>query len=64
MVVLRLPLCSTISSSTPVTVTVWAVSQLEVVKVNDAGVTVAADGVPEATAMLTLWVGWVSSTTV
>ena len=45
------------------TVTVWAVLQFVGVKVNDAGVTVAADGVSEATAMLTLAVGWELSIT-
>ena len=57
-------------SSTPVTVTVCLVFQLEAVKVKVAGLTVAAAGTPErildrsARIMLTRASGWVSSITV
>ena len=51
------PVLST-SSFTPVTVTVWTVFQLLVVKVNVAELTVAAAVLPEVTAISTLAVGW------
>ena len=51
-------------SSTPVTVTVWVVSQLELVNVNWAGDTVASPVSGLATSMTTLLVGWASRTTV
>ena len=58
MVTLRAsPVLST-SSFTPVTVTVWTVFQLLVVKVNVAELTVAAAVLPEVTAISTLAVGW------
>ena len=53
-------------SSTAVTVTVWAVSQLVGVKVSDAGLTVAPDGLVllETGPMTTLDAGSVFSTIV
>ena len=60
---LRLPLWSTLSS-TPVTVTVWVVFQLDLVKVKVAGLTVAAAGAPDWTLIFTCDVGRASSTTV
>ena len=62
MVAVRLPVWSVLSS-TPVTVTVWAMFQLPVVKVKVAGFTVAA-AISEATTISTLADGRVSSTTV
>ena len=52
------------SSSTPVTVTVWAVFQLSAVKVSDAGETVATAVSPLATATVTSPLGWEASFTV
>ena len=63
MVALRSLFWST-PSSTPVTVTVWAVFQLMVVKVSIAGLTVAAAGALEVTTTVTLAVGLASSTIV
>jgi len=55
---------SVAESSTPVTVTVWAVSQLELVNVSAAGATVASPVSPDDTFMTTSLVGWALSTTV
>ena len=63
MVTLRSLLWST-SSSTPVTVTVCAVSQVVVVKVKVAGLTVATVTVSEDTVMATLSAGLLFSTIV
>ena len=51
-------------SSTPVTVTVWAVFQFELVNVNWAGDTVASPVLADVTDMTTSEEGWVLSTTV
>ena len=58
-----LPPWSTLSCA-PVTVTVWAVFQLDGVKVKVAGLTVAAPVSPDSTAMVTSALGRLSSTTV
>ena len=63
MVALRLPVWSTLSS-TPVTVTVCAVFQLEVLNVNEEGLTVATVVLLDVTATLTLAEGWLASFTV
>ena len=63
MVTLRSLSWST-SSSTPVTVTVCPVFQLEAVKVKVVGLTVAAPVSPDSTAMVTSAVGRLSSITV
>ena len=63
MVTLRSLSWST-SSSTPVTVTVCSVFQLDGVKVKVAGLTVAAPVSPDSTAMVTSAVGRLSSITV
>ena len=55
---------STALSSTPVAVTVWAVSQFELVNVNWAGDTVASPVLADVTDMTTSEEGWVLSTTV
>ena len=55
---------SLIVSSTPVTVTVWAVSQFDVVNVSDATDTVASPVSPEETSNTTSDVGWALRTTV
>ena len=55
---------STAVSSTPVTVTVWPVSQLLAVNVNWAGDTVASPVSTDVTEMTTSEDGWVLSTTV
>ncbi len=54
---------STAVSSTPVTVTVWAVFQLELVNVNWAGDTVASPVSFDVALMTTSEDGWVLSTT-
>ena len=63
MVMLRLPFWSTLSS-TPVTVTVCPVFQLDGVKVKVAGLTVAAAGARDRTLISTLVDGWISNATV
>ena len=55
---------STIASSTPVTVTLWATFQLPVVKVSKAGPAVASPGSEAVIENTTSEVGWRSSTTV
>ena len=55
---------STRSSSTPVTVIVWAVSQFAAVNVRVAGEIVISPVSEEATVMTTSEVGWASKTTV
>ena len=62
MVALRLPVWSTLSS-TPVTVTVCAMFQLDEVKVNVVGLTVAAAPSGMAATNLTFAVGWLVSAT-
>ena len=56
MAMVRLLICW-VASSTAVTVTAWAVFQLDGVKVNLAGLTVAAAGLPETIAISTSAVG-------
>ena len=51
-------------SSTPVTVTVWAVFQFELVNVNWAGDTAASPVSPDVALMTTSEDGWVLSATV
>ena len=63
MVALRLLIWSTLSS-TPVTVTVCPVAQLEAVKVSVAGLTVTAVTSSEATVMRTSPAGALPSVTV
>ena len=63
MVTLR-SLSWSLLSSTPVTVTVCSVFQLEAVKVKVAGLNVAAPVSPDSTAMVTSAVGRLSSITV
>ena len=55
---------STRSSFTPVTVTVWAMSQFADVKVRVDGETVASPVSPEVTSITTSVAGWASNTTV
>ena len=59
-----LALPSSKSSSTPVTVTVWAVSQLAGVKVRVVGVVLASPVSSLLTVSTTLEVGWALRTTV
>ena len=63
MVIVMFWSLSSMSSSTPVTVTVWAVFQVTSVNVNVAGDTVASPVSPDTTANTTLEVGLVVSTT-
>ena len=60
MVALRAASLS-MSSSSPVTETVWAVFQSLVVKASDVGETVATAVSPRVTATVTSPVGWVAS---
>ena len=55
---------SILASSTPVTVTVWALFQLPVVNVREEGDTVASSVSPEVTLITTFELGWASNTTV
>ena len=55
---------STIVSSIPVTVTVWGVSQLLGVNVNDVGETVPSVVSSDESGIVTSSVGWVFRTTV
>ena len=64
MVTVRLLSALSTSSSPPVTVTGFAVDQSLVVKVKLVGLTVAAAGLPLATATVTVPVGWVFNLTV
>jgi hypothetical protein len=52
------------ASLTPVTVTVWASSQLKLVNVSSVGATVASPVSPDDTLMTTSELGWVLRTTV
>ena len=64
MVMVEAMLPSTIRSSTPVTVTLWATFQSPVVKVSEAALTVASPGSEAVIENTTSEVGWRSSTTV
>ena len=55
---------SMMSSSIPVTMTSWAMFQLELVNVNNVGKTVASPVSPDVTLMLTSVPGWVLRITV